>query len=271
LGGVWAEENCYDGLKTNNLRGTYEFTDFPLDDSYGVKQGDHIPGFVLSKYLSDFAVKFNIFPRIRFNINISTIERVDGGWELIGEEGTGDKFVAIVYSCKKLIMCTGLASTPNPVSIPGRERFGKPVLHHGQLKIEAHKVAEDPNVESVTIIGASKTGYDAVQLMASRGKQVNWIIRESGGGGVWMSAPWVKVGPFTVMLEHMATMRFFTWFSPCIWGEYDGFRRIRRFLHGTWLGRTMVHGLWEKIRMDTVNNNGYRKNKAIAQLEPYEG
>nr|RBQ99061.1 hypothetical protein FVER53263_03387 [Fusarium verticillioides] len=272
LGGVWAEENCYDGLKTNNLRGTYEFTDFPLDDSYGVKDGEHIPGLVLYRYMTDFAVKFDIFRRIRFNVNVRTIEKLEkGGWELVGEDGTAaEKSVSVSYRCEKLIMCTGLASTPNPVSYSGRESFGKPVLNHGQLKVEAHEVASDPNVKSVTIVGASKTGYDAVQLMASRGKKVTWVIRESGGGGVWMSPPWVKMGPFTLQLEHVATMRFFTWFSPCVWGEYDGYSWVRRFLHGTWLGRTMVHRLWEKIRMDTVNFNGYRKNESISQLEPYE-
>ncbi|KAF5637631.1 dimethylaniline monooxygenase [Fusarium tjaetaba] len=272
LGGVWAEENCYDGLKTNNLRGTYEFTDFPLDDSYGVKDGEHIPGLVLYRYMTDFAVKFDVFRRIRFNVNIHMIEKLDkGGWELVGEDNTAaEKPVPVSYRCEKLIMCTGLASTPNPVSYPGREAFGKPVLNHGQLKVEAHEVASDPNVMSVTIVGASKTGYDAVQLMASRGKKVTWVIRESGGGGVWMSPPWVKMGPFTLQLEHVATMRFFTWFSPCVWGEYDGYSWVRRFLHGTWLGRTMVHRLWEKIRMDTVNFNGYRKNESISQLEPYE-
>ncbi|KAF5594883.1 dimethylaniline monooxygenase [Fusarium subglutinans] len=270
LGGVWAEENCYDGLKTNNLRGTYEFTDFPLDDSYGVKEGEHIPGLVLYRYMTNFAVKFDIFRRIRFNVNIRTIEKLDkGGWGLLGEDAAA-KPVPVLYRCEKLIMCTGLASTPNPVSYPGRESFGKPVLNHGQLKFEAHEVASDPNVKSVTIVGASKTGYDAVQLMASRGKKVTWVIRESGGGGVWMSPPWVKMGPFTLQLEHVATMRLFTWFSPCVWGEYDGYSWVRRFLHGTWLGRTMVHRLWEKIRMDTVNFNGYRKNEAISQLEPYE-
>lgn len=32
VGGVWAKKNLYPGLKTNNLRGTFEYTDFPMDD-----------------------------------------------------------------------------------------------------------------------------------------------------------------------------------------------------------------------------------------------
>ncbi|KAK0386825.1 hypothetical protein NLU13_5138 [Sarocladium strictum] len=241
-----------------------------MDDSYGVKDGEHIPGRVLYKYFTDFAIKFDILRRIRFRIDIQTVEKIAGGWNLIGNDNSSDGPMPVVYSCEKLIMCTGLSSTPNPVSIPGQESFEKPVLNHGQLRVEAQEVAADPDAKHVTIVGASKTGYDAVQLMASQGKQVTWIIRESGGGGVWMSPPWVRLGPFTVMLEHVATMRFFTWFSPCVWGQFDGFDWIRRFLHGTWLGRKLVHSLWEKLRMDTINFNGYRKNKAIAHLEPYE-
>ncbi|KAI1334268.1 hypothetical protein F5Y15DRAFT_294982 [Xylariaceae sp. FL0016] len=271
LGGVWAEENCYDGLKTNNLRGTYEFTDFPLDDKYGVKDGEHIPGIVLHLYLTDFANHFDIMRRIRFETKIQTIEKTEKGWKLFAEETSVDGvMIPVVYMCAKLIMSTGLASTPNPVSIAGQEHYSKPVIHHGQLKVEGYAIAEDPNVETVTVIGASKTGYDAVQLMASRGKKVEWIIRESGGGAVWMSPPWVPLGPWKVMLEHIATMRFFSWFSPCIWGDFDGFTRIRRFLHGTWLGRILVHNLWEKFRWDTVAGNGYRQKEPLAHLEPYE-
>lgn len=29
--GVWAKEKLYPGLVTNNLLGTYEYTDFPMD------------------------------------------------------------------------------------------------------------------------------------------------------------------------------------------------------------------------------------------------
>ncbi|KAJ5438132.1 uncharacterized protein N7458_009130 [Penicillium daleae] len=38
IGGVWSEENCYEGLKTNNLGGTYEFTDFPWVKNTGSKK-----------------------------------------------------------------------------------------------------------------------------------------------------------------------------------------------------------------------------------------
>lgn len=128
----------------------------------------------------------------------------------------------IIYHTEKLIMCTGLASRANPVNIKGVEDFGKPVLNHSQMTVEADLLARDTDAEVITVVGASKTGYDAVHLFASQGKGVDWIVRESGGSGVWMSLPWVLMGPWRVLLEHTATMTFMSWFSPCIWGDFDG-------------------------------------------------
>lgn len=68
VGGVWAEENLYEGIKTNNLIGTYEYSDFPLlgNSKYGVREGEHIPGRVMYEYLRDYAVHFDVYRRIRW-------------------------------------------------------------------------------------------------------------------------------------------------------------------------------------------------------------
>ncbi|KAI9376131.1 FAD/NAD(P)-binding domain-containing protein [Aspergillus egyptiacus] len=269
LGGVWSEENCYEGLKTNNLGGFYEFTDFPMGEKYGVKEDGHIPGYTLHRYLNDFAGDFDLRRRIRFNTRVTSAEKLDHGWRLCAES-TDTECSRIQFICEKLIVSSGLASTPNPVKITGKEDFGRPVINHTQLRTEGARIAEDPNVKTVTVVGASKTGYDVVHLMASHGKKVDWIIRKSGGGGVWMTSPWVPFAGSLTKLELLATMRFFTWFSPCVWGDFDGFSWIRRLLHGTRLGRWLVHHFWEKTRMDVIHANGYRREKCLKYLEPHE-
>ncbi|CEJ57922.1 hypothetical protein PMG11_06597 [Penicillium brasilianum] len=247
IGGVWAEENCYEGLKTNNLGGTYEFTDFPMGEKYGIKGDKHIPGSVLHSYLNDFADHFDIRPRIRFNTQVLEIEKLSQSWRL--NTVTTDSTSAVVYTCDKIIVCSGLSSAPNPVTIRGMDEFEKPIINHSQLREEGARIAHDPNVEFVTVVGASKTGYDVVHLMASNGKKVHWVIRESGGGGVWMTSPWAKFRGVKTKLELLATMRFFTWFSPCIFGDFDGFSWFRKALHQTRLGR---------------------KEKCLQHLEPLE-
>lgn len=203
------------------------------------------------EYLKDYAVHFDIYPLIRFHVKVEVIEKLDGGWKLSGvKTGIDGEKSDHVYLCNKLIMCNGLASSPRPVSIPGQENFDRPLFNHGGLQDQAPSIAKDPTVKTVAVIGASKIGYDAVHLFASNGKRVEWIIRESGGGAVWMSTPWIPLPPWgMVTLEHVVTTRLFTWFSPCIWGEYDGFKWIRRWLHGTMFGRWLVHNYWEKTRV----------------------
>jgi cation diffusion facilitator CzcD-associated flavoprotein CzcO len=49
IGGTWAKERLYPGLKTNNLLGSYEFGDFPMTPGrFDVKPGHHIPGHAVS-------------------------------------------------------------------------------------------------------------------------------------------------------------------------------------------------------------------------------
>lgn len=74
-GGTWAEDRIYPGLKSNNLHGTYEYPDFPMDpEVYGVRPGEHIPGDVLHRYLTDFAKRFGGFSRTRFHARVDAVE-----------------------------------------------------------------------------------------------------------------------------------------------------------------------------------------------------
>lgn len=239
-----------------------------MGERYGIKEDGHIAGSVLHKYFNDFADHFDLRRRIRFNTVVLEVEKLDNGWKLY-TEGT-DGFAPVVYTCQKLIVSSGLSSSPNPINIRGAEDFDRPLINHTQLRSEGAKIAQDPNVDSVTVVGASKTGYDVVHLMASNGKKVDWVIRESGGGGVWMTSPWAPFAGSITKLEFLATMRFFTWFSPCIFGDFDGFSWIRGALHQTRLGRWFVHKFWEGIRMDVIDANGYRKEECLKHLEPLE-
>ncbi|KAL4897633.1 hypothetical protein BDV59DRAFT_190563 [Aspergillus ambiguus] len=271
LGGVWSEENCYEGLKTNNLGGTYEFSDFPMGEKYGVTEDSHIPGYTLHGYLNDFADHFDLRRRIRFNTRALEVHKLDSGWKVWVENTNGTEQTRLIqYTCNKLIVSSGLSSTPNTIKINGKEDFQRPIIDHTQLRSEGSRIAQDPTVKSVTVVGASKTGYDVVHLMASNGKKVDWVIRESGGGAVWMSSPWVPFAGSITKLELLATMRFFTWFSPCIWGNFDGFSLIRKALHETRFGRWCVHKFWEGNRTGVIDANGYRKERCLRYLEPFE-
>lgn len=271
MGGVWAKESCYPDLKTNNLLGTYEFSDFPMDKKYGVETEQHIPGITLHQNCTDYAVKFDLIRYLRLNTKVTSAEKVPGGWKVIAAQTIADTAQnEIEYRCQKLMVSTGLSSSPKPIASSGQENFGEPIFHQGQLIKEAPRLLKDPYIERIAVLGGSKSAYDSVHLFASNGKKVEWVIRESGHGPTWMAPPHIYLGPMRCWLEKLTTTRFLTWFSPCIWGDADGYGQIRAALHGTTLGRFIVDKFWNKLRSDIVDVNGYRKDPMLAGLEPDE-
>ncbi|RAK95603.1 FAD/NAD(P)-binding domain-containing protein, partial [Aspergillus ibericus CBS 121593] len=80
IGGVWATHRLYEGLKSNNLLGTYEFSDFPMDPAtYGVQPGEHIPGGVIHTYFQRFVEHFHLAEFIRLNTTVEVADHQADG------------------------------------------------------------------------------------------------------------------------------------------------------------------------------------------------
>lgn len=181
VGGVWSKERLYPGLKSNNMLGTYEYPDFPMDEkTFGVKAGQFIPGDVIHRYLSMFADKYDITGRIRFNTKVETAEKQGAeGWMLqVSSGGTSTPLLA-----EKLILATGNTSNPFMPHIDGSDSFNAPLFHVKDLK------AQTPLVQSakdVVVLGGTKSAWDtAYAFAAAEGNaQVHMVIRESGHGYV---------------------------------------------------------------------------------------
>lgn len=264
LGGVWAQDRLYRGLKSNNMAGTYEYSDFPmLEAMFGVRNGQHIPGEVVNKYLEAYAQKFNIKSRIRFSAKADTIEKESTGhWRVSASSKTITNGFEI--SARKLILATGLATEAVIPVIPGQSSFGKPFLHckdlgkHHQLYVTS---------KSVAILGGSKSAWDAAYTFARLGTKVHWIMGTSGHGPACMAPPIVK--PFNLWLEKIACTRFCAWLSPCIWGGRDGFQWIRHFWERTTIGKWVADRLWRFFERYTVPARIYNETLDIQKLKPW--
>lgn len=178
LGGTWSDHRLYPGLKSNNLLGTYEYPDFPMDtETFGVKTDEHIPGPVINKYLKAYAARFGIAELIRSQTKVLVAEHqegpdhADGGWVLtvstVGQQETK------LYA-RHLVLATGRTSDPFLPHFAGQETFGGKIFHGRDFARNSDTVK---TAKAVTIFGASKSGWDAVYAYASAGVKVNWIIR----------------------------------------------------------------------------------------------
>ncbi|KAK1521175.1 hypothetical protein CABS01_05680 [Colletotrichum abscissum] len=240
LGGTWAKERLYPGLKSNNMLGTYEYPDFPMDSKrFNIKPGQHIPGETISIYLKAYADEFGITDKIRSCHKVIVAEHQEtseGGWFLtVANSQNGE----IRVFARRLIIATGLTSEPWLPHFDGQESFGGRIFHGKYFQQNADTLE---TANTVTIFGGTKFAWDAVYSYATAGVKVNWVIR------------------YTRML---------TWFSPCLWGDADGYIGTRHFLHGTAIGRTIVDIFWKVLGGDVMTLNAYDSHPDTAKLKPW--
>ncbi|KAL4736099.1 hypothetical protein BDV11DRAFT_194690 [Aspergillus similis] len=293
VGGVWAEERLYAGLRTNNLLGSYEYSDFPMSGNVRpelVEVGQHIPGRAVHEYLEAYADRFGIRNKIWLDCKVESVEYIEGDagrkeWLIGCTTAAGTEHAN--NSClrtRKLILAAGLTSQPRIPIFAGQDSFSAPLFHvkefalyQGALLSETNGKNDDQNkgteedYESIredrppiTVLGGSKSAWDAVYACASKGHRVNWVIRPSGTGPAWMSSAAV-FSPLNLLLESLPLVRALGWFSPCIWVTSP----IRRFLHGTWLGRIIVRLFWAALEWDMLRVNRYSDHAETAKLRPW--
>ncbi|KAI3321838.1 FAD/NAD(P)-binding domain-containing protein [Xylariaceae sp. AK1471] len=241
LGGTWADERLYPGLKCNNLLGTYEYPGFPMSsDRFNVKCGEHMSGEAINSYLKAYARHNGIDNLIHLNTKTKKVFE------------------------KRLILATRLTSEPFLPHFDGQEVFGGRIFHgkHFQQNSDTLKTAE-----AVTVFGAGKLAWDAACAYATAGVKVNWVIRSSGRGPCWIAPPCVT--PLKKWMEKLANVRFLSWFSPCIWGDADGYPKIRNFYHGTAIGRFIVDSFWKALGDDVMTLNKYDAHPERAKLKPW--
>lgn len=108
---------------------------------YGVQPGKHIPGQVLHRYLTDFAKKFGVYGRTKFNTKVESLEpSADGGWVISTTSGGLDEKL----QTKKVVVATGLTSQPNFPAYLGAETFDAPYFHAKDFCRNGESVEREP-------------------------------------------------------------------------------------------------------------------------------
>lgn len=234
IGGVWSIERSYPGLIADSPVGCYEFSDMCMDEDPELEMWNIIPGHKVGEYLRKFSKRFGIDEHLRLNTKVFSAvpEKGAGGqsrWRL--EVQTKGK-EREVLKCDKLIVASGPSSDPRLPNLD-TSRFLGPVFHSLYLGAR-HPELTAENIDHVTVVGGNKSAAEVVNLCASAGKKVTWLIREGGAGpGMLIQA---KSGGV-----HTAAIAFSRWAGltvPCLmrthgfwyWLLHSGF-----FWPGLWL------------------------------------
>lgn len=272
IGGVWAQERLYSGLKTNNVVGTYEFSDYPMEidrcGRYGCKEGDHIPGEAVHRYLCDAAEHFNIHQFFRPRCKVQRVVLQDDySWivHMIQRTDTGRQ-EEIHVDARRLVLATGTTSEPYTPAFIGQDQFKRPILHSKQLRAEATLLS---SAKRVTVLGGNKSAFDVCYSAAQAGAQVQLVIRSTGGGPSYVWPGKFRWLGHITSIAKISRTRLFACFDPCIWAGADGSGWLRGLLHRTWLGRKTTSLFWHFLTRSIHRVNGYDSHIATAPLKPW--
>ncbi|KAL5359377.1 hypothetical protein BJX96DRAFT_183728 [Aspergillus floccosus] len=270
VGGTWASERLYPGLKTNNLVGSYEFSDFPMvPERYGLQTGDHIPGAVVHQYFCDFAEHFGLYSRLLLRTRVdSAISLDNGSWSIsLTTESESDQACPTMRSivADKLVLATGLTSDPYIPTFKGQRDFQGPILHAKELRARAGELAE---LKNVLVVGGNKSAWDMCYNAAKAGAHVDMVIRPGGGPSyVWPSS--FKLFGFRTSLARLSSTRLFTCFDPSLHGDAGPFSLFRRFLHRTTIGQAVLSRFWRLLDVSIKRVNQYDSHPQLAKLTPW--
>jgi cation diffusion facilitator CzcD-associated flavoprotein CzcO len=205
VGGPWASDRIFPGLKTNNLLGMYEHPDFPMDEQkFGIKKGEHVPAKKMLEYLETLVKESGIAKFLRLNTKVELVEKTGDGWALHCVSSSSGEPHTI--TTPKLIIAVGNTNKPKMPKYPTSSAFEPPVLHSKEFPAHVSSIAKAAS--HTLVVGGGKSAWDVAYACATQPDATSTLlIRPSGNGPTWMTPS--HVTPFTLWLEKLVFTRFF--------------------------------------------------------------
>lgn len=187
VGGVWSASRVYPGLIADSTAAIFDYSDLPMDVELGLDKWADLPAEQVHEYLERYVDKFDLRSRCMLNTKVTRIQRnepneIPTTWQIEIETKNTDKGTTKgSLMCDKLIIATGIDSTPNfPADIEW-SKFDGQIMHSKEIG-KKHNRLTSKDVNNVTVVGGNKSAVDAVNLCALAGKEVDWVIRKEGYG-----------------------------------------------------------------------------------------
>jgi len=227
LGGTWAPSRTYPGLRTNNSKHTYEFSDFPYPDST-----DTFPyAEDVRSYLESYADSFDIRSSIRFNQEVCDVSRASGDRDrwVVTFRSTDGANKETTRNFDFVAVCNGVFHKPNIPAIEGMKAFGGRILHSSNVRESTYRPGE-----KLIIVGGGKSAFDCAAWAARNGKSPTLVYRRPQ----WMAPRFLPGGriPGDWLLISRLMALFLSYYHSS---------RINRFMHSA--GKPLVRLWWGLI------------------------
>ncbi|WP_330229684.1 NAD(P)/FAD-dependent oxidoreductase [Nocardia sp. NBC_00508] len=167
VGGVWSATRRYPGLRAQNSKDTYHFSDFPMPADYPRV----LDGQQMQAYLAAYAEHFGLTEQLRLRTEVVAADPVDSGWllEIRDESGVHRS------SCDHLVIANGVFSEPAMPDYRGADWFraaGGRLCHSSEfLDLESVRG------KSVVVVGYGKSACDIATAVSEVAASTSVVAR----------------------------------------------------------------------------------------------
>ncbi len=116
VGGVWSRTRRYPGLRTQNDKRSYAFSELPMPPHYP----EWPAGEQVQRYLESYVAVFGLGPALRLNTQVVSADLVDGHWNVTTRDAEGGEQS---QTFDHLVIANGIFSRPAVPVFDGRTEF----------------------------------------------------------------------------------------------------------------------------------------------------
>lgn len=222
LGGTWAPSRTYPGLRTNNSKQTYEFSDFSYPDS-----ADVFPyAEEVRSYLESYADHFDVRSRIRFNQEVVAIARASDNPNRLTVSCRSSAKDETTCDFDFIVVCNGVLHIKNLPAIEGMNEFRGRILHSSEVTESTYRPGD-----KVIVVGGGKSAFDCATWAARSGVSPTLVYRRPQ----WMAPRFLPGGriPGDWLLISRLMALFLRYYHP---------NTFERFMHSA--GKPLVRLWW---------------------------
>ena len=235
VGGVWSATRRYPGLRLQNSKLTYHFSDFPMPADY-----PQVPdGAQVQAYLERYVRNFGLDEFLRLGTEVVAADPVDSGWLLEIRDATGVHRT----SCDHLLVANGVFSEPSVPDFRGVEAFtaaGGTLVHSSRfLDLETARG------RNVVVVGYGQSACDIAEAVSHVATSTTVVARRL----LWKMPRSLgkKLDFERLFLSRLGEAHF----------RYHAPRGAERFLHGA--GSSFRDSDFDVLQEMTIKRLGLRE------------
>ncbi|BCN51685.1 flavin-containing monooxygenase [Prescottella equi] len=172
VGGVWSVTRRYPGVTTQNNKGTYAFSDFPMPREYP----EWPTGEQVQRYLAGYADHFELGPHLRLGTEVTdAVQDPDTGlWSITSRDVVTGRTEVGRYD--RVVVANGIFCDPFVPPYPGAAEYEQA---GGRLcaASDFHDLADAAD-KNVLVVGYGKSACDVAEALSEVSATMTVVARE---------------------------------------------------------------------------------------------